>query len=130
MDTTLVDDDRLRWHNLVRHQCTRGSVGKYKVDAVAEAIKGRWPAAEVKALRLNVISDADMMRPLFRRCSLVLCAARRGHAQARGQPSGPPRREDGSARLRPPGWRIRRGHPPEAMAGAGLPALPAGTPDK
>ena len=37
---TLVDDDRLLWHNLVRHQCTRHSVGKYKVDAVAEAIRG------------------------------------------------------------------------------------------
>ena len=72
---TLVDDDRLLWHNLVRHQCTRHSVGKYKVDAVAEAIRGRWPAAKVEALRLNVISDADLMRPLFRRCSLVLCAA-------------------------------------------------------
>jgi hypothetical protein len=72
---TLVDDDRLLWHNLVRHQCTRDSIGKYKVDAVAEAIRRRWPAAAVEALRLNVISDADLMRPLFRRCSLVLCAA-------------------------------------------------------
>lgn len=72
---TLVDDDRLLWHNLVRHQCTRDSVGKYKVDAVAEAIRHRWPAAKVEALRLNVISDANLMRPLFRRCSLVLCAA-------------------------------------------------------
>jgi hypothetical protein len=26
-------------------------------------------------LRLNVIADADLMRPLFRRCGLVLCAA-------------------------------------------------------
>jgi hypothetical protein len=72
---TLVDDDRMLWHNLVRHQCTRHSVGKYKVDAVADAIKSRWPATEVEALRLNVVFDADLMRPLFRRCSLVLCAA-------------------------------------------------------
>lgn len=72
---TLVDDDRLLWHNLVRHQSTRDSIGKYKVDAVAEAIRLRWPATEVEPLRMNVISDADLMRPLFRRCSLVLCAA-------------------------------------------------------
>jgi len=72
---TLVDDDRLRWHNLVRHQCTRNFVGYYKVDAVSEAIRKHWPAANVRALRLNVIADADLMRPLFRRCSLIVCAA-------------------------------------------------------
>ena len=72
---TLVDDDRLLWHDLVRHQSPRDSVGKYKVDAVAEAIRLRWPATKVEALRMNVIADADLMRPLFRRCSLVLCAA-------------------------------------------------------
>jgi ThiF family len=72
---TLVDNDRLRWHNLVRHQSNRHAVGRYKVDAVADVIRNRWPAAEVLPLRLNVISDADLMRPLFRRCALVLCAA-------------------------------------------------------
>jgi molybdopterin/thiamine biosynthesis adenylyltransferase len=72
---TLVDHDRLRWHNLVRHQSTRYAVGQYKVDAVSDAIRLRWPSAEVLALRLNVIADADLMRPLFRRCALILCAA-------------------------------------------------------
>jgi molybdopterin/thiamine biosynthesis adenylyltransferase len=72
---TLVDHDRLLWHNLVRHQSSRFAVGQYKVDAVADTIRQRWPAAEVLALRLNVITDADLMRPLFRRCALILCAA-------------------------------------------------------
>ena len=72
---TLVDDDRLRWHNLVRHQATHHAVGQYKVEAVSEAIRSRWPATAVEALRHNVISDADLMRPLFRRCALILCAA-------------------------------------------------------
>ena len=72
---TLVDPDRLQWHNLVRHQCTRHAVGRYKVDAVSDAIRLRWPAANVVALRDNVIADADKMRPLFRRCALVVCAA-------------------------------------------------------
>lgn len=72
---TLVDDDRLFWHNLVRHQTTRHAVGQYKVDAISQAIKQRWPATEVEPLRLNVISDANLMRPLFRRCALILCAA-------------------------------------------------------
>lgn len=72
---TLVDDDRMLWHNLVRHQATRHAVGRYKVDAVRDAIRLRWPAADILALRLNVISNANLMRPLFRRCELVLCAA-------------------------------------------------------
>ena len=72
---TLVDDDRLFWHNLVRHQTTRHAIGQYKVNAISEAIKQRWPATEVEPLRLNVISDANLMRPLFRRCALILCAA-------------------------------------------------------
>jgi molybdopterin/thiamine biosynthesis adenylyltransferase len=72
---TLVDHDRLLWHNLVRHQSTRYAVGQYKVDAVSETIGRRWPAAEVLALRRSVIADADLMRPLFRRCALILCAA-------------------------------------------------------
>jgi molybdopterin/thiamine biosynthesis adenylyltransferase len=72
---TLVDPDRLQWHNLVRHQCTRHAVGRYKVDAVSDAIRLRWPTANVAGLRHNVITEADKMRPLFRRCALVVCAA-------------------------------------------------------
>jgi molybdopterin/thiamine biosynthesis adenylyltransferase len=72
---SLVDDDRLRWHNLVRHQTTRHAVGQYKVEAISQAIRQRWPATEVVPLRLNVISDANLMRPLFRRCALIVCAA-------------------------------------------------------
>jgi hypothetical protein len=72
---TLVDDDRVFWHNLVRHQTNRHAVGRYKVDAISDAIKQRWPTTEVEALRLNVLSDANLMRPLFRRCALILCAA-------------------------------------------------------
>jgi molybdopterin/thiamine biosynthesis adenylyltransferase len=72
---TLVDDDRLLWHNLSRHQGTRAHVGRYKVDALAEAIASRWPGSAVEPLRLNVISDADQMRPLFDRCQAIVCAA-------------------------------------------------------
>jgi hypothetical protein len=74
-DLTLVDDDRLRSHNLVRHQGARADVGRYKVDAVRDAIVARWPGTRVSALRENVITDADRMRPLFRGADLVVCAA-------------------------------------------------------
>ncbi len=71
----LVDDDRLLWHNLSRHQEGRRDVGRFKVDALADSIASRWPGTAVEPRRLNVISDADQMRPLFDRCQVVVCAA-------------------------------------------------------
>ncbi len=72
---TLVDDDRLLWHNLSRHQAGRGDVGRYKVDALAQAMADRWPGTTTEPLRLNVIDDADRMRPLFDHCQVIICAA-------------------------------------------------------
>jgi molybdopterin/thiamine biosynthesis adenylyltransferase len=72
---TLVDDDRLLWHNLARHQGSRADIGRYKVDAVADAMTSRWPGTTTEPLRLNVISDADQMRPLFDHQQVILCAA-------------------------------------------------------
>jgi hypothetical protein len=72
---TLVDPDRLLWHNLVRHQGRHADVGHHKVDVVARANEGRWPGLRTRALRLDVIESADQMRTLFRECALVVCAA-------------------------------------------------------
>jgi molybdopterin/thiamine biosynthesis adenylyltransferase len=72
---TLVDDDRLLWHNLSRHQGNRGDIGRYKVDALADAMASRWPGTTTEPLRLKVISDADQMRPLFDSCQVIMCAA-------------------------------------------------------
>ncbi|MGY1810639.1 HesA/MoeB/ThiF family protein [Blastococcus sp. SYSU D00669] len=71
---SLVDPDRLLWHNLVRHTATRRDVGRYKVDAVAEAIMTRWPGTRVDPLRLSVIAAADQMRPLFDASDVVVGA--------------------------------------------------------
>ena len=71
----LVDDDRLLWHNLARHQESRRDVGRYKVDALAGTLSGRWPGTTAVPLRLNVIGDADQMRPLFDCSSVIVCAA-------------------------------------------------------
>jgi hypothetical protein len=74
-ELVLVDPDRLRRHNLVRHQNTRSAIGQYKVDAVREAIGAQWPGTSVTALRACVIASADLIRPLFARSPLVICAA-------------------------------------------------------
>jgi molybdopterin-synthase adenylyltransferase len=72
---TLIDDDRLRWRNLARHQNSSRELGMYKVDSMAQAIRTRWPGTSVEPHRLNVIYDANMVRPMIDECSLVLCAA-------------------------------------------------------
>jgi hypothetical protein len=74
-DLVLVDPDRLRSHNVVRHQCGRKDIGRYKVAAVRDALVQRWPGIQVNALKGDVMADADDMRPLFRDSALVLCAA-------------------------------------------------------
>ncbi|MFI5913162.1 ThiF family adenylyltransferase [Dactylosporangium sp. NPDC051541] len=74
-DLVLVDSDRLRSHNVVRHQCGREDIGRHKVDAVRDALVRRWPGLRVEALRRDVIAAADDMRPLFGGAALVLCAA-------------------------------------------------------
>lgn len=74
-DLVLVDYDRLRPHNLVRHQGTRSDIGRYKVDAVRDAIRRQWPGTRVTALRDGVLGGADRMRPLFAESAVVVCAA-------------------------------------------------------
>jgi hypothetical protein len=71
----LVDDDRLLWHNLSRHQESRADIGRYKVDALADTLATRWPGTSTYPLRLNVINNADQMRPLFDHCQVIVCAA-------------------------------------------------------
>lgn len=72
---SLIDDDRLLWHNLVRHLSPRAHVGRFKVDSVADVIRPRWPGTTVDPLRLNVITHADEVRPLVDVCDVVVCAA-------------------------------------------------------
>lgn len=71
----LVDPDRLRWHNLVRHVSASRHVGRYKVDSLAEEITHLRPDTDVQGLRLDVAGDADQIRPLMQRADIVLCAA-------------------------------------------------------
>jgi molybdopterin/thiamine biosynthesis adenylyltransferase len=62
---TLVDPDRLLNHNFARHRVHPRHVGRFKVDAMREQLRDRDPDLEVDALRLDVIHDADQLRPLL-----------------------------------------------------------------
>ncbi len=72
---TVLDPDRLLGHNLVRHVGDARHVGQYKVDVLKQQLDDLRPDTEVKALRLDVVGDADRVRALLRRVDLVLCAA-------------------------------------------------------
>ena len=68
----LVDPDRLKEHNFARHRANPRDIGRYKVNAVANALQERDKRLKVERYPLDVVHDADTMRPLFRRSSSIL----------------------------------------------------------
>lgn len=72
---TLVDPDRLLVHNFARHRAHRRDLGKFKVTAEHQRLLDRDPNLTIEALRLDVIYDADAMRPLFADADLVFVTA-------------------------------------------------------
>jgi len=72
---TLVDPDRLLMHNFGRHRSNPDQLGRFKVDAERDRLYRRDPGIQVDALPLDVVYDADVMRPLFESVDAILCAA-------------------------------------------------------
>ncbi|MFJ8010619.1 ThiF family adenylyltransferase [Streptomyces fagopyri] len=72
---TLVDPDRLEWHNLVRHTSARRNIGRHKVTALAEELAALRPDTTVEAQVLDVIEHADQIRTLLTYTDLVVCTA-------------------------------------------------------
>ena len=68
----LVDPDRLKTHNVARHQLTQIDIGRFKVNAVKDEIVRRDPDAEVQALPLDVVEDADKIRSLLRDTTIAM----------------------------------------------------------
>jgi hypothetical protein len=71
----LVDPDRLLWHNLVRHVSGPTQVGKMKVFALRDDLEQLRPDTRIVPYTLDVIRDADKVRPLLARSNLVVCTA-------------------------------------------------------
>jgi hypothetical protein len=71
----LVDPDRLLQDNLARHRLTGADLGRFKVRAMSDRVIKRHPGVEVESYPLDVIEDADVMRPLFARSDTILCAS-------------------------------------------------------
>lgn len=72
---TLVDPDRLQWHNLVRHTSSRKHIGRTKVTALSEELTQLRPDTRVAPVALDVIEHADRIRALLTDTDLVVCAA-------------------------------------------------------
>ena len=71
----LIDHDRLMPHNVARHQCGPKDIGRFKVDAVRDLVQAAYPNTSAKALRLDVITDADLIRPVLDDVDVVVCCA-------------------------------------------------------
>lgn len=68
----LVDPDRLETHNFARHRANWRQLGRLKVNAMRARMLCRDPALDIAAHPLNVIYDADQMRPLLAAADLVV----------------------------------------------------------
>lgn len=73
-DLVLVDPDRLQPHNIARHRVDRSQVGRYKVNALAAHLRRRDATVQVQGLSLDVIDDADQLRPVIADANGVLVA--------------------------------------------------------
>ncbi|MGJ9372559.1 HesA/MoeB/ThiF family protein [Nesterenkonia sp. CF4.4] len=71
---TLIDPDRLEFHNLVRHQLGRADVGKYKAPALADAIRQSHPTTSINATKDDVVWNTEAVRSALRDVDVVVGA--------------------------------------------------------
>jgi hypothetical protein len=71
---TLVDSDRLLPHNFARHRAHPRYTGRHKARAERDRLLEWDPGLEVEALVLDVVYDADVIRPLAANASVVVVA--------------------------------------------------------
>ncbi|MEV6985800.1 ThiF family adenylyltransferase [Sphaerisporangium sp. NPDC051017] len=71
----LVDPDRLRWSNLVRHVSGPSHVGRLKGSALRADLELLRPETEVISYPVDAVVNAHLIRPLLARADLVVCTA-------------------------------------------------------
>lgn len=70
----IMDFDKLETHNIVRHACFLGDVGRYKTDAVADLIRGKNPHAKVDAFRDNVLENPGLTEQEIEKADITIVA--------------------------------------------------------
>lgn len=68
----LYDHDILEAHNVSRHVCDISDIGRRKVDAIQDAIRGRNPNATIKTYPTNILEDRPAIREGVRDADCVL----------------------------------------------------------
>lgn len=71
---TLVDPDRLEFHNLVRHQLTRAAVGRNKAIALAEELERTHPQLSARGVPKNVVRHTNAVRKLLTDADVIVGA--------------------------------------------------------
>ena len=69
---TLIDNDVLGPENVIRHICGRRFVGQKKIDAVAEVLLDRNPAANITKIDANILSYPDLAAEIKKADVVVL----------------------------------------------------------
>ena len=71
----LIDPDRLDSHNFARHRVPERHLGRFKAKAMADILKAHNPQTAPEPLVLDVIEDADQLRPALAEADAILIAS-------------------------------------------------------
>jgi hypothetical protein len=71
---TLIDPDRLEFHNLVRHQLGRADVGKNKAQALVTVLGHRYPMLNLRASTDDVVWQTDTVRAALHDVDIIVGA--------------------------------------------------------
>lgn len=68
----LADFDQLEIHNVARHACGMRDVGKYKTEAIMDAILNINPAASIQCFNIDVTKEKAVLKQMIKDCDVLL----------------------------------------------------------
>lgn len=68
----LVDFDTLEVHNVIRHACGIRDLGRFKTEAVRDAILNINPEADIECSNVDILEKQSLMERLIRSADIVL----------------------------------------------------------
>lgn len=73
---SLFDFDRIELHNLARHSCFVNDLGRLKTDAIADAILGKNPYAQVDKFPIDINKNLEngVLDAEVEKADIVICA--------------------------------------------------------
>lgn len=70
----LVDFDRLKAHNIIRHVCGMADIGRFKTLAVRDAILRHNPLTSVECHQVDITADGSLLEQIAASADLVFVA--------------------------------------------------------